>query len=370
MPDKKVAVLNISKALLGVSFATLAAIGSASGSLWIAGLTAVPAAGLAASDTIGSILTKLKVKNEELLELPMPPWWTNGAESWQATCASIENRLPTIINGVAERLRKEQSIPTPLVVRRAFVDEVTHQISPWEVNSQDRGLVAEYVTTPLLKKSAIVLKTVIDPIREDALAQTLEKVATTLDLILVEAQKSGGTLASTSASVAATPVTTGAPPSTGITPSAQSITAMLQQKMQKEAYDVYICYDEADETEVFKIGEQLKAQGILPWFDSMDVKPGTPARQQQEQQIEKIPSAAVFVGQHAVAKWQALQMYSFLEQFVEQGCPVIPGLLASAPQKPKLPVFLANFVWVDFRRQVPEPVGRLIWGVTGKRPSS
>ncbi len=361
MPERKAAILNISKALLGVSLTALAAIGSATGNVWLAGLTAIPGASLTASDTLKPLLAK---KKEEHLELPVPPWWTESLQSWQIACSSIENRLPAIINSVAERLRKEQIVPTALVVRRAFVDEVARYVPSWDVKAQDRDLVAEYVTPPLLEKSATVLKTAIDPIRADALAEMLARVASMLD----EAQKTRGIAVSPSAPVAITPVDTGVPQLAGATQSAQSAAAVLQQKIQNEAYDVYICYDEADEVEVFKIGEQLKTHGILPWFDIMDVKPGTPARAQQEQQIEKIPSAAVLVGQHAVADWQALQMYSFLEQFVQRSCPVIPVLLPDAPKQPKLPVFLANFGWVDFRRQVPEPMGRLIWGITGKRP--
>ncbi len=198
------------------------------------------------------------------------------------------------------------------------------------------------------------------------LADMLEKIATRLD----EVQKAKVTSVSAPPSPTATHTSSGVTQISEITSDTQAAAAQLQQKVQNETYDDYICYDEADEAEVFKIGEQLKTNGILPWFDNMDVKPGTPTRQQQEQQIEKIPSAAIFVGKHAVAKWQALQMYSFLEQFVERGRPVIPVLLADTPQKPKLPVFLANFDLVDFRRQVPEPMGRLIWGITGKRPSS
>jgi hypothetical protein len=363
MPERKAAILNISKALLGVSLTALAAIGSATGNVWLAGLTAIPVAGLSASETIRPLLEK---KKEEHLELPMPPWWTESAYSWQTTCSGIEDRLPTIINSVAERLRKEQHAPTAAVVRQIFTDEVTHQISPWEIKPQDRDLVAAYVTPPILEKSAMVLKTAIDPVREDALMDMLAKVVTMLD----EAQKTREAVASILSSVAATVVDRESPQTAEAVQSDQSIAAVLQQKMQAEAYDVYICYHEADETEVFKIGEQLKAHGVLPWFDIMDVKPGTPTRLQQEKQIEKIPSAAVFVGQHAVVDWQALQMYSFIEQFVQRGCPVVPVLLGDAPQKPQLPIFLANFGWVDFRRQAPEPLGRLIWGITGKRPSS
>ncbi len=62
--EKKSAIINIGKALAGVSFITLAAIGAASGSMAIAGLTAIPAAAM----TVGPALAKLKEKKEDTLE--------------------------------------------------------------------------------------------------------------------------------------------------------------------------------------------------------------------------------------------------------------------------------------------------------------
>src|SRR5207302_187356 len=50
-------------------------------------------------------------------------------------------------------------------------------------------------------------------------------------------------------------------------------------------------------------------------------------------------------------------------------CPVIPVVLADAPDKPVLPVFLRGMTWVDFRKQEPDPMGQLIWGVKGENPN-
>ncbi|TMC23345.1 MAG: hypothetical protein E6J34_03130 [Chloroflexi bacterium] len=61
-------------------------------------------------------------------------------------------------------------------------------------------------------------------------------------------------------------------------------------------------------------------------------------------------------------------MYAFLDQFVERECPVIPVLLKSATERPKLPPFLALFTWVDFHRTTPRPLDRLVWGIKQERP--
>jgi hypothetical protein len=50
-----------------------------------------------------------------------------------------------------------------------------------------------------------------------------------------------------------------------------------------------------------------------------------------------------------------------------RGCPVIPVILADAPGQPQLPIFLRGMTWVDFRKSDPDPMKRLIWGVTDKK---
>jgi hypothetical protein len=364
MAERKAAIINVSKGLLNVSLATLAAIGGATGNPLVAGAAVIPQA-LASSGILKPLLEK---KQEERLELPIPPWWTEEPQSqtWQAACFSIEKHLPEIIKGVEERLHKETNYPSSSTVKQIFVEQVAQQLSPWEVKPQDRELVAGYVTPPLLEKSATILKAAIDSTREDALAEWLAKISDTLD----KAQKSTITIASAPSTGTASPAGIPAAPTTGIAQGSSSVAALLEQKRQKDAYDVYICYDEADETEVMDIGEKVKAHGILPWFDILEVKPGTPEKRRQEQQIQKIPAAAVFIGQHKIVDKQELQMYSFIDQFFEREIPVIPVILANAPKDLRLPPYLGNFGRVDFRRAMPEPIGQLIWGITGERPST
>lgn len=360
MAERKAAIINVSKGLLNVSLGVLAAIGGATGNPLIAGTAVIPQT-LASSGLLKSLLEK---KQEEHLELSIPPWWTKEpqSQSWQDVCSSIENRLPEIIKGVEERLSKETNYPSSSVIKSIFVEQVAQRLSPWEINPQDRAMVAGYVTPPLLEKSVSVLKEVVTSSKEDALAKWLAQIADTLDTI----QKSSISATSAQATVSAVQTNASVSPTVDST---QSVAVMLEQKQQNDAYDVYICYDEADETEVMDIGEKLKAEGILPWFDILEVKPGTPEKRRQEQQIRKIPAAAVFVGQNKIVDRQELQMYSFIDEFIDRDIPVIPVILTNAPKDLRLPPYLGNFGRVDFRRSVPEPIGQLIWGITGTRPS-
>ncbi|MGK7911233.1 MAG: GUN4 domain-containing protein [Synechococcus sp.] len=134
-------------------------------------------------------------------------------------------------------------------------------------------------------------------------------------------------------------------------------------------FDVFLCHNSEDKDAVIEIAEQLEAGGLRPWLDEWELRPGLSWQLALEQQIEQIASAAVFVGASGLGPWQQQEIYAFLNEFVSRKCPVIPVILANAPQRPDLPIFLKNNTWVDFRRQRPDPFDRLLWGVTGKKPT-
>jgi len=138
----------------------------------------------------------------------------------------------------------------------------------------------------------------------------------------------------------------------------------------KKPFDVFLCHNNKDKPEVKKIAEQLKQAGIAPWLDEWELSPGQPWQRLLEQQIGEIKSAAVFVGKDGVGPWQHIELEALLSEFVQRGCPVIPAVLADAPEKPQLPLFLSNMTWVDFHKQEPDPMKQLIWGITSQRPDA
>ncbi len=141
----------------------------------------------------------------------------------------------------------------------------------------------------------------------------------------------------------------------------------VQGKEETNDFDVFLCYNPPDRAAVVEIGELLKEQGILPWLDMWELRPGLPSQRQLEQQIEQIKAAAVFVGKEGIGPWQQQEMEAFLRQFVNRECPVIPVILSDTPSEPELPIFLKGFTWVDFRKQELRPIEQLIFGITGKR---
>jgi hypothetical protein len=134
-------------------------------------------------------------------------------------------------------------------------------------------------------------------------------------------------------------------------------------------FDVFLCHNWADKPAVKKIAHELMARGIVPWLDEWELPPGRPWQPLLEQQIANIKSAAVFVGSAGIGPWQEQEINGFLRQFVRRSSPVIPVLLENAPATPALPLFLVAMTWVDFRLRDPDPLERLVWGITGIRTS-
>jgi CheY-like chemotaxis protein len=149
----------------------------------------------------------------------------------------------------------------------------------------------------------------------------------------------------------------------------EKITSILQGKIKAGDFDVFLCHNTEDKPAVKSIGNLLIKQGILPWLDEWNLRPGLPWQEALENQIGQIKSAAVFVGKNGVGPWQRSELNAFLREFIGRGCPVIPVLLEDAPIEPDLPIFFKGMMWVDFRKQDPNPMGQLIWGITGERNS-
>ncbi|MBD2358880.1 GUN4 domain-containing protein [Tolypothrix sp. FACHB-123] len=134
-------------------------------------------------------------------------------------------------------------------------------------------------------------------------------------------------------------------------------------------FGVFLCHNSEDKPQLRIIAECLKNKGIHPWFDEWELRPGVRWQQVLQEQISQIEAAAVFVGSNGLGPWQQQELEAFLVIFAENNKPLIPVLLPDAPQKPELPLFLRGRMWVDFRQSHPEPIGQLIWGITGNRPT-
>lgn len=174
MSEKKVATLNVWKALSGIPLAAFAAWGSATGNPWLAALLAVPAAGWATSDTIGDLLDKLRPqeRSEHLLELPIPFWWKDSIPFWEGLCAEIGDHLPDILRSMDRRIQSIQGVLTMQIVRQIFIDALADEPLIWVSTADERRKVGESIAGPLLKKMDEVLKA-LRPLIEQRQRETL-----------------------------------------------------------------------------------------------------------------------------------------------------------------------------------------------------
>jgi hypothetical protein len=140
--------------------------------------------------------------------------------------------------------------------------------------------------------------------------------------------------------------------------------------MAEQQFDVFLCHNSEDKPAVMEYCPAASAKRPQPWLDVWELRPGSIWQFVLEQQIENIGAAAVFVGQQGLGPWQEQEIYAFLQEFMRRKCPVIPVLLSDAPQQPRLPIFLRNRHWVDFRLQNLDPLVQLVWGITGVKPQA
>jgi hypothetical protein len=135
-------------------------------------------------------------------------------------------------------------------------------------------------------------------------------------------------------------------------------------------FDVFLSYNSQDRKDIVPIYQSLRAQGIRVWFDQDQLRPGFPFQEVLERQLVRCSAAAVFVGKRNMGPWQIQELRSILILLVRRKRPVIPVLLPSATRIPELPLFLTDMTWVDFRKDPGRALAQLMWGITGKRPSS
>lgn len=136
----------------------------------------------------------------------------------------------------------------------------------------------------------------------------------------------------------------------------------------KSIFQVFLCHNSQDKLEIRELNEKLKSRGVKTWFDEEQLPPGRAWQELLEQQIQEIGAAAVVVGESGLGPWQNSEMRAFISEFVDRKCPVIPVILKSCKTVPQLPIFLRQFTWVDFRKPEPDPIERLLWGITGTKP--
>jgi hypothetical protein len=134
-------------------------------------------------------------------------------------------------------------------------------------------------------------------------------------------------------------------------------------------FNVFLCYNDEDRSEVEQIAEQLKQRQIRPWLNVWEVPPGRAWQASLAAQIAQIHSVAIFIGSKANPCHKE-EIESFIWEFIELKRPVIPVILSNVVQEPELPIYLRSRTRVDFRQDKAEALYHLEWGITQRKPEN
>ncbi len=156
------------------------------------------------------------------------------------------------------------------------------------------------------------------------------------------------------------------------------IRSLIDEHSQKEismSFDVFLSHNSDDKPDVQRLGEALRKRNVTVWLDEWELRPGLPWQDALENIISNCKSAVVCVGSDGIGPWEDPEMKALLRRFVAERktgnvLPIIPVLLPGAPDDVQLPLFLAEFTWVDLRDGLKrDGLDRLEWGITDVKPN-
>jgi len=135
-------------------------------------------------------------------------------------------------------------------------------------------------------------------------------------------------------------------------------------------FDVFLSHNSKDKDFMQKVKEDLAILEVKAWLDVDEMPPGTTFQQAIEKGLKESRTVAVFIGQEGMGAWQNAEMEAAINQRLNGGKPVIPVLLPGGPEISELPLFLQNYIVVDFRKGLDNTIElkRLGWAITGKKP--
>lgn len=138
------------------------------------------------------------------------------------------------------------------------------------------------------------------------------------------------------------------------------------------AFDVFLAYNSQDMSQVRALVQELRRRNLRPWIDEEQVPPGQPFQDVIQLAIANVKAAIILIGSGGLGQWQIMELRSITQQAIEAHIPVIPVLLPDVGSIPDGLLFLKQFNWVKFNRNVAEveALDRLEWGITGHKPNA
>jgi len=134
-------------------------------------------------------------------------------------------------------------------------------------------------------------------------------------------------------------------------------------------YHVFLAHRLEDVSKAEIIANQLKENGISPWFVAWNLAPGRKFGDYTIPISESTGALAVLIDRAGIGPWNQEEFIAVIEHFVEHGKPVIPMLLSHSITETDVPQFLKEFGRVEFNGLYDQSaLDKLMWGITGRPP--
>jgi TIR domain len=141
-------------------------------------------------------------------------------------------------------------------------------------------------------------------------------------------------------------------------------------------FDIFLSHNSADKPPVECIAKKLQAAGLVPWLDKWCLVPGQAWQYGLANALRGCATCGVFVGENGLGDWAREELLVAQERATrDPDFRLIPILLPGVPDPfdySKLPPFLTQRTWVDFRRGLEEsqPLRTLINAIQGLPPGA
>jgi len=138
------------------------------------------------------------------------------------------------------------------------------------------------------------------------------------------------------------------------------------------SYDVFLSHSTADKPAVEELARKLRVAGVEPFLDKWHLVPGRLWQPELEAGLRDSRSCAIFIGAEGFGPWETQEALVALDRGArDPEFAVIPVLLPGFSRPHRIPAFLAQRTWVEFRDLVDEDAfHRLVSGIRGIPPDA
>ncbi|MGZ4968164.1 MAG: toll/interleukin-1 receptor domain-containing protein [Methylobacter sp.] len=134
-------------------------------------------------------------------------------------------------------------------------------------------------------------------------------------------------------------------------------------------FDVFISHNTKDKPIVRELIKKLNDRRLRIWFDDEMIIPGDSIQDKLEEGIEYSRAALVLVGKEGLGPWEKREVNALLQDAANKYKRIIPVLLPGNYEQPKLPLFLRDCHYVDFRKGLDtNNFEKLVKGITRNKP--